>query len=50
MPIAHDRGPSPLYELIGTYISRAIVPPLLVWICWRTVLWVARGFVSERAR
>ena len=35
---------------IWTYVHAAIVPPLVVWICWRTVLWIARGFVSERAR
>ena len=27
-----------------------IVYPLIVWVCWRAVLWIVRGFVSERAR
>jgi len=27
----------------GTYV-------FLVWICWRMLLWIAPGFVSERAR
>ncbi len=33
-----------------TYVHAAIVPPLVVGVCWRTLLWVVRGFVSERAR
>jgi len=35
---------------IGTYVLMAILPPFLVWVCWHVLIWIARGFVSERAR
>jgi hypothetical protein len=48
--IKDHNAPFPHHEPIGTYIGMAVLPPLLVWVCWRTVLWIVRGFMSERAR
>jgi len=45
-PIKDYNSPFPGHESIGMYVLMAILPPLIVWLCWRAVLWIARGFAS----